>query len=312
MLDAKDQALLDLLRKDGRTPWAKLGEPVGLSADAVRVRVERMISDGTARLATLLDPTTLGYTTRASLFVTVRGSVAGFVDWARTQGTIIHLVRVLGQYTFLVEIVAGSREAAHQFLVAISAAPGVKHVEANSILDILRWREDTRLGLNGGIGDPIDLDDDDLEAIRILVDEPRVGLRELAERLDRSYSTLRRRVLALYASGAIRATVIVDDAAIEGRLSAAIMVTRSGDITAAAEALLTHDEVTILTATSGQYALVGEIVVPNEASLQRVLTEVGARVRAPIQVLPYAHVDKLPASLSFKNAPLSDGSDVMS
>ena len=45
-IDATDRKLLDLLRVDGRAGWAELGERVGLSASAVRRRVDRMVARG--------------------------------------------------------------------------------------------------------------------------------------------------------------------------------------------------------------------------------------------------------------------------
>jgi DNA-binding Lrp family transcriptional regulator len=45
-IDATDRKLLDLLRIDGRAGWAELGERVGLSASAVRRRVDRLTARG--------------------------------------------------------------------------------------------------------------------------------------------------------------------------------------------------------------------------------------------------------------------------
>ena len=45
-IDATDRKLLDLLRIDGRAGWAELGERVGLSASAVRRRVDRLAARG--------------------------------------------------------------------------------------------------------------------------------------------------------------------------------------------------------------------------------------------------------------------------
>lgn len=45
-IDTTDRRLLDLLRVDGRAGWAELGERVGLSASAVRRRVDRLVARG--------------------------------------------------------------------------------------------------------------------------------------------------------------------------------------------------------------------------------------------------------------------------
>ncbi|MCB1516965.1 MAG: Lrp/AsnC family transcriptional regulator [Hyphomicrobiaceae bacterium] len=43
MIDAKDEALIDLLRKDARMPLKALGASVGLSISAVRERIARLV-----------------------------------------------------------------------------------------------------------------------------------------------------------------------------------------------------------------------------------------------------------------------------
>ncbi|WP_189445500.1 Lrp/AsnC family transcriptional regulator, partial [Salinicola rhizosphaerae] len=54
-VDHKDLALVNLLRDDARRSYAELGGTIGLSADAVRTRLNRLISTGYVRLVTLVD-----------------------------------------------------------------------------------------------------------------------------------------------------------------------------------------------------------------------------------------------------------------
>src|SRR5688500_9219482 len=131
MLDEKDTVLLAALRLDGRAPYVKLGESVGLSADAVRVRVERLIANGSARLATLIDPAIFGFSTRVTVGVTVHGDPSHFVDWARERGDLIRFVRVAGRFSFLAEVLSVSPAAAHGIVFeCMGAAPGVVGVDA--------------------------------------------------------------------------------------------------------------------------------------------------------------------------------------
>ncbi|MFP5019653.1 Lrp/AsnC family transcriptional regulator [Pseudonocardia phyllosphaerae] len=56
-IDATDRKLLDLLRIDGRAPWADLGARVGLSASAVRRRIDRLTARGVITgFTVLVDP----------------------------------------------------------------------------------------------------------------------------------------------------------------------------------------------------------------------------------------------------------------
>lgn len=75
-MDALDRKLLDLLRDDGRAPYAELGERIGLSASAVKRRVDRMTADGVIRGFTVLtDPEAVGHGTEAYVELFCRGIV---------------------------------------------------------------------------------------------------------------------------------------------------------------------------------------------------------------------------------------------
>ncbi len=301
MLDERDAALIALLREDGRTPWAKLGSTVGLSSDAVRVRVERLIAEGSARLTTLIDPSVFGYTSTVSVTIQVLGDPGGFLSWAREQDAVIHLVRVLGRASYFAEVVAASPQEAHALIFeGIGSAPGVREVEAIPVLRVLRWRDDTRpnwMTRSTAAG----LEDGDVELMRQLIDEPRLELTELADRVGRPYGAVRRRVLALYSSGIVRTTAVVDDAAMGGKASAVLLVPRTQDPAGASERLLAQPEVTILTATSGRFGLVGEVVTRSAEQMAEALDRISAAAGSSVEALPYARVEKLPGSLSFRH-----------
>ncbi|AEI11286.1 transcriptional regulator, AsnC family [Cellulomonas gilvus ATCC 13127] len=45
-MDGTDARIIDLLRADGRAPYGRIGEEVGLSASAVKRRVDRLLAQG--------------------------------------------------------------------------------------------------------------------------------------------------------------------------------------------------------------------------------------------------------------------------
>ncbi|WP_084079034.1 Lrp/AsnC family transcriptional regulator [Demequina sp. NBRC 110057] len=75
-MDALDRRLLDLLREDGRASYQELGPRVGLSASAVKRRVDRMTADGVIRGFTVVtDPEAVGHGTEAYVELFCRGIV---------------------------------------------------------------------------------------------------------------------------------------------------------------------------------------------------------------------------------------------
>lgn len=61
-IDDIDREILEQLSEDGRAPYDSIGERVGLSADEVEQRVERMREEGVvSKFTVITDPMALGY-----------------------------------------------------------------------------------------------------------------------------------------------------------------------------------------------------------------------------------------------------------
>ena len=56
VLDETDKALIEALQHDGRMPYTRLADRVGLSEAAVRQRVQRLIESGVCQIVAVTDP----------------------------------------------------------------------------------------------------------------------------------------------------------------------------------------------------------------------------------------------------------------
>ncbi|MCR8720848.1 AsnC family transcriptional regulator, partial [Pseudomonas syringae] len=257
-VDGKDLSLVNLLREDARRSYAELGTAVGLSADAVRIRLERLVSAGYVKLVTLVDPALVGKSTRVSIGVTSSGSPELFSKWAQDQAEIIHLVRTLGRYTFFGEFVSTNDLEAHRFVCEkLQGAPGVVSVECWPMLQVEKWREDTRSpSVDRSVLEQLSWSDEDRELLRELSASPRIQFRELAERLDRPYGVVRRRAMTLLSAGVVRSTIVTNELMVDHSHLAILLV--KGDQRAKA-ALLAKPEVTIMSSSTGSRQFVGEV-----------------------------------------------------
>jgi len=76
-LDDIDRALLDALTEDARASYAALGDRVGLSAPAVKRRVDRLVDRGIISGFTIVvDPQHRGWTTEAYVEVHCQGTIS--------------------------------------------------------------------------------------------------------------------------------------------------------------------------------------------------------------------------------------------
>jgi DNA-binding Lrp family transcriptional regulator len=77
MLDEIDEQVVSRLLRNARDTYADIGAEVGLSAPAVKRRVDRLVASGAIRgFSALVDPSVLGWTTEAYVQVYCRGTVS--------------------------------------------------------------------------------------------------------------------------------------------------------------------------------------------------------------------------------------------
>ncbi len=104
-LDDVDRRLLALLAADGRATYAALAPDVGLSAPAVRLRVQRLADLGVLQVVGVSDPAALGYPVMAMVAVTTRGDVRTVADAIGAVENVIYLVLTSGEHDLLAEVV---------------------------------------------------------------------------------------------------------------------------------------------------------------------------------------------------------------
>lgn len=76
-MDAVNREIIGHLLKDGRATYQEIGTQVGLSAPAVKRRVDQMIArKQIAGFTALIDPASLGWDTEAYVEISYRGNVS--------------------------------------------------------------------------------------------------------------------------------------------------------------------------------------------------------------------------------------------
>lgn len=116
--DRRNVELLGLLQADPRLGIAELARRVGMSAPAVRERVQRLEEAGIIRGYRLeLDPVALGYP--VSAYVRVRpapGQLPKIAELARSLPQVVECHRVTGEDCFVLKVYLPSIDALDQVL----------------------------------------------------------------------------------------------------------------------------------------------------------------------------------------------------
>jgi Lrp/AsnC family transcriptional regulator for asnA, asnC and gidA len=133
--------LIALLQRDGRASYAELAPAVGLSAPAVRQRVQRLIEGGVVQIVAVTDPLALGLPVMALVGIKVSGDALAIADALGAIDRVIYVVVTGGGYDLFAEIVC--RDMAELFEIIngrIRPLPDVAAVESFPYFDIRTQR----------------------------------------------------------------------------------------------------------------------------------------------------------------------------
>ena len=139
VIDDTDKALIEALQRDGRMPYTKLAERVGLSEAAVRQRVQRLIESGVTQIVAVTDPMTLGFRRIAMIGLNVEGDTRKVADAIAAVPEIDYVVLVSGSFDVLVEVVCEDDDHLLGLLNdKIRAIPGVRSTESFTYLRLYK------------------------------------------------------------------------------------------------------------------------------------------------------------------------------
>jgi Lrp/AsnC family leucine-responsive transcriptional regulator len=127
-IDRTDAGILDLLQRDGREPYAEVGQAVGMSGPSVHERVKKLEARGVIRgYSAVLDPTLLGYGVLAFIFIK---QVPGTISTDMT-GDFVEIDEIeechhlAGEADYLLKVRATDTRHLERVLHAIQQVPHV-------------------------------------------------------------------------------------------------------------------------------------------------------------------------------------------
>lgn len=139
-MDAIDSRILELLRRNARSAYGDIGAVVGLSASAVKRRVDRLIADGVIRGFTVqVDPTVEGAGTEAWVELFCRGTVSPS-ELRRMLSAVPEVVyagTVTGSADAIVHIRSRDIPSLEVALERVRVAPNVDHTRSAVVLSRL-------------------------------------------------------------------------------------------------------------------------------------------------------------------------------
>jgi Lrp/AsnC family leucine-responsive transcriptional regulator len=136
-LDDMDLRILGLLQEDCRTPLARLGEQVGLSAPAVLERIKKLEAAAVITgYHAILDGRRLGLDVTAFIGVITSDpeSIGDFERQVSALEDVLECHHVTGAFTFLLKVKTASTSTLERLISQIRALDGVARTETTVVL----------------------------------------------------------------------------------------------------------------------------------------------------------------------------------
>ncbi|WP_027345564.1 Lrp/AsnC family transcriptional regulator [Hamadaea tsunoensis] len=293
--DELDRKLLHALQIDGRAPFNKIAEVLGVSDQTIARRYARLRSTLRVRVAGRTDPALLGEVT---WFVRIRcvPSVAASIGAALARRPDTSWVKLASGGTEIVCVVraATGQDGDSLLLAKLPKTPSVTAVSANCILHV--FYGGTFSGGNEGVvhvlspgqiaqlapppvtpGGPVVLDDVDRRLLESLRADGRVAYTEMADDTGLPLTTVRRRIAELRGSGVLYFDLDLDYRALNLPMQTMLWLSAAPDrLTAVGEALAGHPEVAFAAAVTGTHNVYASVLSPDPATLYTYLaTRIG-------------------------------------
>ncbi|RAG80727.1 Lrp/AsnC family transcriptional regulator [Streptacidiphilus pinicola] len=273
MLDATDAALVAALQRDGRASFQELANEVGISREAARARVTRLLDRREVRVVGIVAPEVVGLGALAHVSVEVAGDSAAAAKALARRDGVMFLSRAAGRRQLVADVRARDAAALDVELAAIRAVPQVRGIEVVRCVELVKeaYSSTSSTALTGSPpradAARVEPDERDRALLALLQRDGRMSYTELAERVGLSQAATRSRVLRLIESGAVHVTGLVASAAQGVREAAGIGIGvdgAAGPVAAAAGAI---EGVNFVMTGHGRFDLVCGVDAPDRARL---------------------------------------------
>ena len=136
-MDATDQAIIDLLTRDGRTPAAEIARSLGgVSTKTITTRIARLTAEGMVKVTAMANRRALGYQVIAGVGVeTEPGGVERVGQAIAEIEEVSYVALIAGDQDVWIQVQAADMEDLQSILAnRIEAIPGVRRSELSFLV----------------------------------------------------------------------------------------------------------------------------------------------------------------------------------
>ncbi|MCW2917585.1 MAG: asnC [Actinomycetia bacterium] len=270
-IDAIDLALLQGVQRDGRATYEALSRALGLSRQAVRARMVRLLESGVVQIIGVVHPSLFGLTAYAHLSVTVEGPALAVADRIAALDDARFVSVVSGSLDLVAELRSADQSALAATVRRVAAIPGVLRVDTVIYTAILKHAH-----FPPGPYSPTSIDDVDRRLLVHLQRDGRAAFADLGEVVGLSTSAARTRVLRLLESGAVHVGARIQPGALGPAQVVGFQLALAGHAEEAVEHIRRMSQVEYLATSIGRCDAIGTAVSHSADGVLRFLETVRA------------------------------------
>lgn len=150
--DEFDKKIMLALNEDGRQSLADLSKKVGLSRDAIRNRIQKLMRDKViTNFKPILNPPAMGYPIINYVFIALHNPTEEeeerFLKYMRMQKNITYIASLIGKWDFIIDIMAENPGEFNETMKKLrqNFAHLIKDYEIYGVLEEYKYEEIARL-----------------------------------------------------------------------------------------------------------------------------------------------------------------------
>lgn len=137
-LDDTDRTIIELLQADGRMPFTRVAEQVGLTEGAIRQRVQRLTDAGVMQIVAVTDPMSLGVRRVAMITARLTGDTDATAAALAERAEVEYLVATTGRWDLMFEVVCDDDAHLLRLMNELRARTDIAEVEASMCLTLYK------------------------------------------------------------------------------------------------------------------------------------------------------------------------------
>lgn len=138
-IDPVDKGIIEALQRNGREPFRRIADKLGVSEATIRARYARLCDDHILQVTGVTNPLGLGFDSQAMIGVRTSGPPDPVADEIARWEEADYVVVTAGQFDILVEIVCGDRRDLLEVTNRIRGLEGVASTETFLYLEL--WKQ---------------------------------------------------------------------------------------------------------------------------------------------------------------------------